>query len=154
MRLLKLLLVLFVCAAGPAVAGPLDDGVAAHDKGDYAAALRLWRPLADKGDADAQYNLGRMYANGRGVPQDYAAAVSWYRKAAEQRHADAQYNLGGMYAKGQGVPQDYVQAHMWWNLAAAKGDTDAVKNRDIVVKKMTPAQIAEAQKMAREWKPK
>ena len=190
MRLLKLLLVLLVCAAGPAVAGPLEDGVAAYDKGDYAAALRLWRPIAEQGDASAQYNLGVMYAtgqgvtqdyatavswyrkaaeqgddraqhnlgfmyaNGQGVPQDYAAAVSWYRKAAEQGNARAQFNLGGMYRNGQGVTQDYVQAHMWLNLAAAKGDADAIKNRDIVTAKMTPAQISEAQKLARGWKPK
>ena len=95
-----------------------------------------------------------MYDNGRGVPRDYAAAMSWYRKAAEQGHASAQNNLGLMYGKGQGVTQDYVQAHMWWNLAAAKGDTDAVKNRDLIAAKLTPAQIAEAQKLAREWKPK
>jgi hypothetical protein len=84
---------------------------------------------------------------------DYAQ-VSWYRKAADQGYADAQSNLGRMYAKGLGVPQDYVQAHMWFNLAAAKGDADAIKNRDRVSTMMTPAQIAEAQKLAREWKPK
>ena len=84
MRLLKLLLLLFVCAAGPAVAGPFEDADAAFDKGDYATAMRLWRPLADQGNAAAQYNLGLMYEQGQGVPQDYAAAVSWYRKAADQ----------------------------------------------------------------------
>ena len=89
-----------------------------------------------------------MYANGQGVPQDYAEAVKWYRKAAEQGDAVAQYNLGVMYKKGDGVPQDYVQAHVWFNLAAAKGDKDAVKNRDIVAGKMSPAQIAQAQEMA------
>ena len=80
--------------------------------------------------------------------------LSWYRKAAEQGHAKAQLNLGIMYFTGRGVPQDYVQAHMWFNLSAAQGDADATKNRDIVAAKMTPAQIAEAQKLAREWKPK
>jgi hypothetical protein len=80
--------------------------------------------------------------------------VAWYRKVAEQGHAIAQNGLGEMYANGQGVPQDYVQAHMWFNLGATAGDKDAVKNRDIVAAKMKPAQIAEAQKLAREWKPK
>jgi uncharacterized protein len=116
--------------------------------------LKLWRPLAEQGDASAQNNLGVMYDQGQGVPQDYAEAVKWYRKAAEQGHAKAQSNLGVMYGNGQGVPQDYVQAHMWWNLSAAQGNENAVKNRDIVAKLMTPAQIAEAQKLAREWKPK
>ena len=139
---------------GPVAAGPYEDAEAAYDKGDFATALRLWRPLAEQGDALAQSNLGIMYAKGEGVPQDYAAAVKWYRLAADQGHASAQSNLGAMYDNGQGVPQDYVQAHKWWNLAAVAGDKDAIKSRDLVAGKMTPAQIAEAQKLAREWKPK
>ena len=80
--------------------------------------------------------------------------MKWYRKSAEQGYALAQYNLGGMYAKGQGVTQNYVKAHMWSNLAAAQGDETAAKNRDIIAAKMTKAQIAEAQRLAAEWKPK
>ncbi len=135
-------------------------GVAAYKKGDYATALREWRPLAKQGDAKAQYNLGLMYGNGEGVPQDYARAVKWYRMAApEQGNAGAQNNLGVMYDKGLGVPQDYAQAHMWYNLAASRFPPGehrdrAVNNRDIIAKRMTPAQISEAQKLAREWKPK
>ncbi len=107
----------------------------------------------------AQNSLGFMYDNGQGVPQDYAEAAKWYRKAAKQGEAIAQTKLGFMYGKGRGVPQDYVQAHMWYNLAALRfpPGTDRaipVKNRDIVAKHMTPAQIAEAQRLAREWKPK
>ena len=92
-----------------------------------------------------------MYENGEGVAQDYAEAVRWYRLAAEQGYANAQINLGGMYYNGEGVPQDYVQAHMWSNLAAAQGNANAVANRDIAASLMTPAQIAEAQRLAREW---
>jgi TPR repeat protein len=159
MRLLKLLLVLLMCAAAvPAVAGPFEDGMAAYNRGDYATALRLLRPLANGGSTSAQYNIGIMYDKGQGVPQDYAAAIAWYRKAADQGHPTAQNNLGAMYNDGTGVPQDYVQAHMWFNLAAsglnAPENDKAVKNRDRVAKRMTPAQIAEAQKLAREWKPK
>jgi len=199
---LKLFIAAALCAGftlgltAPAWAG-LDEGVAAYDRGDYAAALREWRPLAKQGNANAQYNLGIMYNNGRGVPQDYAEAVKWYRKAAEQGMAEAQvnlgvmymyynghgvpqdlaeavkwnrmaaeqgdagaqYNLGVMYDNGQGVPQDYAQAHMWFNFAASRfppGDTRdiAVKSRDNVAMRMTPAQISEAEKLAREWKPK
>jgi hypothetical protein len=91
-----------------------------------------------------------MYGNGKGVPQDYAEAVKWYKLAAAQGNAYAQYNLGAMYELGQGVPMDDVRAHMWLNLAAAKGEADAVKGRDIVASKMTPQQMAEAQKLARE----
>ena len=128
---------------------------------DYAEAVKWYRKAAEQGDATAQSNLGVMYEKGQGVPQDYAEAVKWWRKAAaEQGNAFAQSNLGTMYANGRGVPQNYVQAHVWFNLAAANarsiwglGDAidfyDAVKNRDIVAGKMTPAQIAQAQEMAR-----
>jgi uncharacterized protein len=83
----------------------------------------------------------------------FAAAASWDRKAAEQGYSRAQNNLGVMYDQGEGVQQDYVTAHMWFNLAAARGYNDAVRNRDAVARHMTPAQVAEAQKLAREWKP-
>jgi hypothetical protein len=121
---------------------------------DYAAAESWWRKAAEHGDGDSQCSLGVIYHEGKGVPKDYAAAASWFRKAAEQGHASAQLNLGKMSAMGQGVPQDYVIAHMWFNLAAARGHKNAVKVRDMVAARMTPAQIAEAQKLAREWKPK
>jgi TPR repeat protein len=128
---------------------------------DYATAMSWFRKAADQGDANAQNQLAIMYNKGQGVPQDYATAVSWYRKAAEQGDTAAQYNLGAMYNNGQGVPQDYVAAHMWFNLAAAgrdklavEGRERAVEGRERVAKEMTPAQIAEAQKLAREWKPK
>jgi len=128
---------------------------------DDAEAVNWYRKAADQGDAGAQNNLGLMYDLGRGVPQDDAEALKWYRKAADQGYARAQNNLGLIYDNGQGVPQDYVQAHMWFNLAAARSPASqtemrdrAVKNRDRVAAKMTPAQIAEAQRLAREWKPK
>jgi TPR repeat protein len=105
---------------------------------------------AAQGISYAQYNLGFMYANGRGVVQDYAEAVRWYKLAAAQGDAKAQYNLGVMYAKGQGVLQNNVQAHMWFNIAAVKGDKDAVKNREFVANKMTAEQIAQAQRLAKE----
>ena len=106
---------------------------------------------AEQGDANAQFNLGVMYANGEGVIQDYKQAVKWYRKAAEQGDATAQYNLGVMYDNGRGVPKDYVMAHMYWNIAAVSGNKSAIKGRGLVEKKMTSSQIAEAQKLAREW---
>jgi uncharacterized protein len=134
-------------------AAAYEKGVAAYEKGVYATALRLLRSLAEQGVASAQYNLGLIFDNGQGVPQDYATAASWYRKAAQQGDADAQVNLGILYGMGQGVPQNYAAAHMWFNLAAARGNKDAVKGRDMVAAKMTPAQLAEAQKLAREWKP-
>jgi TPR repeat protein len=118
---------------------------------NFTEAMKWYRLAADQGDAYAQFNLGVMYADGQGVPQNFTEAMKWYRKAADQGSAAAQFNLGVMYADGQGVPQDYVNAHMWFNLAAAQGDQDALKNRELVEQRMTPAQIAEAQKLAREW---
>ena len=94
---------------------------------------------------------------------DFNEAARLYRKEADQGDAEAQYNLGVMYANGKGVPQDYVRAHLWSNLAAAaslndswtvKDRDDAQVNREKIAAKMTPAQIAEAQKLARDWKPK
>ncbi len=126
---------------------------------DYAEAVKWYRKAAEQGATEAQNSLGFMYYKGRGVPQDYAEAVKWFRKAAGQGHSRAQSNLGLMYIQGIGVPQDYVQAYMWFNLAALRSPPGAehdiaVKNRDILAAKMTPAQIAEAQRLAREWKPK
>ncbi len=124
MRRIIAAVVLMFGLAAPAWAG-FDEGVAAYTSGDYATALREWRPLAEQGDAKAQYNLGLMYA------------------------------------KGEGVPQEFVQAHMWFNIAAARtlyrvfnggwDDMLARTRRDEIAKRMTPAQIAEAQILARVW---
>ena len=223
-----LAVLLLLTLAAPAWGQDFDRGMQAYERGDYATALREWRPLANQSNASAQFNLGQMYSNGKGVVQDYAEAVKWYRKAAEQGYADAQFFLGGMYYKGEGVtqdyaeavrwyrkaaeqghaaaqfnlgsmyyvglgvprdyakaakwhrkaaeqghasasfilgtmylagegvPQDYVQAHMWFNLLVSrsppgKSRGSVVETREMVAKFMTPAQIAEAQRLAREW---
>ena len=129
-------------------------GLAAYKAGDFAAALKEWKPLAEQGLAKAQHNLGVMYYNGRGVSQNYAEALRWYRLAAEQGFGLAQYNLGVMYAEGHGVKQDYVQAHMWYSLAGTHGDKKGLSSRDALEKMMTPADVAKAQKLAHAWKPK
>ena len=121
---------------------------------DYVQARQWYEKAAAQGDAVAQHNLGLLYANGWGVPQDYVQARQWFEKAAVQRDAKAQHSLGLLYAKGQGVSQDFVQAYMWYSLAIANGEKEGAIIRDALVKRMTPAQIAEAQKRAREWKPK
>jgi TPR repeat protein len=105
----------------PTAAQDFQTGLVAYKAGDYASALREWRPLAAKGDARAQHNLGVMSETGRGVPQDHSKAIQWYRKAAEQGHARAQYNLGLMYAKGRGVRRDYAEAAKWYRKAAEAG---------------------------------
>ena len=149
-KYISLFIVTLVMSSATASAD-YQEGLDAYDAGDYATAMKEWRPLAEQGNANAQYNLGVMYANGNGVPQDDVEAVKWYRLAADQGDADAQYNLGVMYANGTGVPQDDVEAYKWWNLAAAQGDADARGNKEIVEKKMTKQQIAEGQRLSREW---
>ena len=144
-----LMVSLLTCAGGVAIAQDLDAGLKAAQAGDFQTALKEWKPLADQGHAGAQYNLGLMYANGYGVPEDDAEAVRWYRLAADQRDAIAQHNLGWMYANGEGVLQDNVTAHMWFNIAGANGAEDGRDNREIIERKMTPADISEAQKRAR-----
>lgn len=91
---------------------------------------------------------------GDGVAQDYEEAAKWFRNSAEQGYAMAQYHIGVKYANGRGVTRDYIEAHKWFRLAAVGGQEEGSKNQDIIAKKMTPEQIAEAQKLAREWKPK
>ena len=116
-----------------------------------APDLEETRASAEQGNPIAQYNLGLMYANGRGVPRNDAEAERWYRLAAYQGHADAQYSLGTLYAGGEGVPEDHVLAYMWFNLAAAQGNEDAESGKAGIEEQMTREQIAEAQRLSREW---
>jgi uncharacterized protein len=165
-------------------------GEKAYQSGDYATALREWQPLAEQGQAGAQYQLGLLYGNGKGVTKDDAKARLWHEKAAIQGHTEAQVNLGillmyarggqqdykmavyylrlasnkgndlaqrrlgELYERGEGVQQDYVKAHMWYSLGSAHGVEAGARLRDALAKKMDPEQITEAQKLAREWKPK
>jgi uncharacterized protein len=115
------IILLLSCFPAPVVAGPLEDAAAADDRGDYATALRLLRELADQGNDRAQFKLGGMYDDGRGVAQNDAEALKWYRLAADQGYGNAQYNLGLMYGKGQGVPQNYLEAAKWFGKAAEQG---------------------------------
>ena len=116
-----------------------------------AEAVRWFRLAAEQGDVKAQFNLGVMYDNGDGIPEDDAEAVRWYRLAAEQGDVNAQLNLGFMYAKGDGVPEDFVQAYAWFSIAAANGSETSKKNKEIIAGTMTSAQIAEAQKLSRDY---
>jgi hypothetical protein len=188
-------LVLALALSAPVLAADLQAGFDAYARGDYKTALKEWRLLAEQGDPDAQYYLGRMYDRRIGVPQDYAEAIKWYRLAAEQDDAGAQFSLGVMYEKGSGIPQDYAEAakwyrlaaeqghaygqatvasmyakgrgviqnyvlaHMWFDLAAARmppGEERelAVGNRDKIEKRMRLEQVAEAQRLAKQWQPK
>ena len=146
---MKTVLLVLVLLWPVTVLADFSEGLAAAQRGDFATAMREFRPLAEAGDASAQYMLGAMYDFGEGVPEDDAEAVKWYRLAAEQGDASAQYKLGQMYWSGQGVPEDYVQAYAWHNLAAAQGNKGASTSKDFIRKYMTPAQIARAQELSK-----
>ena len=117
-------------------------------------AIDFLHQEAEQAYAPAQNALGFMYFNGQGVPHSYTDAAQWYRRAAEQGYSAAQYNLGTMYTYGQGVSKDYVQAHIWHSLAADAGDPDAARERDMLTRRMTPEQRAEAERLVVEWKQK
>jgi len=140
MRTALFLLAAILCAQPPAGRPPLRDRAAA-------------------GDPDAQFSLGKNYEAGRsGLKKDYAMAASWYRKSAEQGNAYAQASLGILCHSGKGLPRDDVQAEMWFIVAAngvEKNDRDTVvEMRDSVAAHLAPEQVAEAKRMASEWKPK
>lgn len=128
MRNLNFLIAALVLAAAPVWAGSLEDAASAYLLGDYVTAVRIWRPMAEGGDADAQYSLGLMYANGLGVSKDDHEAAYWFRKASDGRIAKAQNNLGLMYSTGRGVPKDDQQAAFWFREAAEQGLAKAQSN--------------------------
>jgi TPR repeat protein len=122
------MLMLMLSFSHAAIAGDLEDAIAAAKKGDFATALRLWTPLAEQGDIEAQFNLGMLYADGKGVAQNYKTAVKLFMLSAEQGDADAQSNLGVMYNNGSGVEQDYKTAVKWYMIAAEQGYSKAQYN--------------------------
>jgi TPR repeat protein len=105
--------------------------LSAYQKGDYTGAFKEWQPLAEQGNATAQFNVGLMYYQGQGVRQDYGYGADWFRRAAQQGYAKAQHDLGAMYGVGKGVKRDYVEAFMWLNLCAAHGGARCVVQRDL-----------------------
>lgn len=181
---------LLMAGSSPGRAQDYQAGVAAFNRGDYATALKQWRPLAAKGNVGAQHYLGILYTQGLGVPKDHAKAVQWFKKAAEAGHAPSAYNLGFRYLKGEGVRQnaetgarwitraaqtglvpaqhtlgllyangdgvrrDFVVAYFWFSLSAKQKNQIALKDRETIVKQMTPQQIREAEAMVARWRPK
>lgn len=195
-QMVAVVAVIGIASCGAAAAAPLDAVNAAIERGDHENAVRLLRPLAEGGDANAQFRLGFMYQLGKGVPVNDPEAAVWYRKAALQAHAEARYRLGMMYASGigvarnateasrwlrlaahqghapaqlelglvyaagVGVKRDEVQAHAWFEIAMARfGAGDLVnralaqRERDTIALRLTPEQLAEAQRLAAEFRP-
>ncbi|HWQ52805.1 MAG TPA: metallophosphoesterase [Bryobacteraceae bacterium] len=124
MKALIVIIAIFITLA-PSMRADFKTGLEAYNSGNYAAALENWLPIAEKGDANAQYNVALLYARGEGIPQDIPKAAEWYRKAAEQGVAAAQYNLGVILANGQGVPQNITEARNWFEKAAAQDVAEA-----------------------------
>jgi len=137
-----------IAATAPVTAEPLEEGITAYRARDYAAALAAWQPLADQGVAEAQYRVGTLYAEGKGVDQDDAKAAAWFQKAADQGNADAQYNLAVSYAEGLGVAKDEAAALKWFQSAADQGMPYAQLNLGILYanRKGGPADDIEAVK--------
>jgi uncharacterized protein len=151
-------LMMLVATVTSSWSSSLSDGASAFHRGDYVIAVRKLRPLAERGDAEAQAILALMYQQGSGVPQDAVMAAHWYLSAAEQGHVGAQYQLGLLYDKGHGVPRSTVIAYKWLNLAAARAaprERDYyVRIRDAVASKLDADQLAKAQWLAESWAPK
>lgn len=125
LRLWQTLLLSLLLLWAPCLAGPFEDAAAAYKRGDYGNAMRLYRSLAEQGDARAQTSLGRMYLRGQGAGRDYREAMKWFRRAAALGIADAQFNLGEIYLREYGVPQDLVEAARWYTRAAEQGHAGA-----------------------------
>ena len=118
-------------------------------------AFKWWLKAAEQGYAVAQHNVGACYVNGSGVEKNYQQAAKWYLKAAEQNFRSSQYAVAFSYANGLGVPKDYVVAYKWWNLAAVHGD-DVDKAKAMLAeieRRMTAEEVAQGQRLAREFKP-
>ena len=146
--------ILFVTCATGAAADSFEDAVSALQVGDSALAARLFRPLAEQGEPQAQIKLGSLYEKGQGVQQSDQEAVKWYRKAAGQSNAEAQALLGAMYFKA--VPQDNVRAYLWFDLSVQEYLRQGGKNmeteqrRDAIGAQLTSPQIAAIQRLARQ----
>ena len=147
---LNIILAALLLLSTPALAD-FEAGCDAFDRGDYAAALEEWQPLAEQGHAQAKFRLGCLYAFGQGVPQNDAEALRLFIEAAEQGDGDAQNNLGGMYSLGWGVEPDLIAAYMWFEIAARSGHDMASRNRTYIAEILTPEQIGSAEKLAGEW---
>lgn len=130
-----LVLAVLLIAHPAAAIAALSDGLDALRKGDYDAAARELKPLAERGDPEAQYRVGLMYEFGKGFPGSKSEAVRWIRKAADQNHASAQLELGILYTNGEGVAKDDAQAVSWFRKAATQGNATAQYNLGLMYAK-------------------
>lgn len=146
--------VCFFALTGQVMADAFAEATRVYNTGDYEQAVKLFKPLAEKGNAEAQYVVGMMYRAGRGVERDDNEAKKWYQRASEQGQPMAQFYLGWMHARGKGVPKDHVKGYMWMSIAIANVGSEEAKrefsvDRDSLTKSMTAEQVDQAQKLAK-----
>jgi TPR repeat protein len=134
-----------------AVAGQGGTGLTAYRRGHYQDAVELIAPLAHAGDPFAQFALGVMYDDGKGMAQDFSLAFKWYMRAAEQGLVDAQHMVGKFYSTGRGRPQNIYKAYIWFNLAAAGGYPTSATSRDTMAGQLSKSSRVKAQASAASW---
>ena len=133
--LIALIFLILALFAVPVFADDFQVGMDAANRGDFARAFEVWEPLAKRGNALAQFNLGLMYDKGEGVKRNYKMAVKWYKLAARQGISSAQFNLGWLYSKGKGVRQSFKRTVMWYIRAAKQGNSAAQFNLGLMYQK-------------------
>ena len=141
---------LSIVSIGMSWSGDYQKGLDAAQNGNYTAALKEWRPLAEQGHSESQFVLGLLYRNGKGVEKDFSTAIKWYLLAAENGHAKAQAKLGYMYVNGEGVNKNYVRAYMWGRLSEINENREGSELKRIMTIELTAAKIEEAERLVRE----
>lgn len=149
--LAAVLAVVAIVVAGCAT-DPYRKGFNAYRNGEYGTARQELTPLAEQGDDEAQLHLGLLYRDGLGIMPDHREAEKWLKRSAEQENTNARIALGSLYADRQGLIQNDVLALLWFNFAVSQGSQEAVSLREALLRRMTPAQIMEAQRLGREYK--
>ncbi len=155
-RLSGLCLLLALVLAGPVAADEIDMANAAYQRGDYATAEKLLLPLAESGNAYAQYRIGLVYAEATGPMRSTEEAAKWFESAAMQGQPYAQYKLGILYVNGDGVAKDYVQAYVWLSLSArspAGSASEARRQLDMITPRLSSTQLSDAKQLLRTWRP-
>ena len=150
-RLAAAAVLLTVSLTDAAVAGQFEDGLAAYNRQDFKTVVTLWQSAGEQGDVNAQYHLGGMYLDGRGVKQDYEEAMKWLHRAADRGQAGAQDRIGVMYRDGLGLERDEVETYMWFSLAAAGSNKFFARDREAMAAHISAAQIAEGGRRAKKW---
>lgn len=142
---------LLALVAAPLRAEDFRLGLSAFNRAEYTESLRLWAPLAEQGNPDAQAALGYLYYHGLGVGQDYGRAADWFQRAADQGQPEAQAFLGTLFYNGVGVPRSYVQAYKWCDLAQSNGAQQADPCREAAQQRMSDPELQESMRLVTEW---